>query len=72
MNNLITSQSVLLHIWDKHHPMFFLQKNAFFNHTLGKYLVVTRLKNRTVQPNTFELVYTLNRHMYRILYSLHK
>lgn len=50
MNNLITSQSVLAHIWEKHQLKRVDVEECFFNHTSGKYLEDTRLNNRTDPP----------------------
>jgi hypothetical protein len=47
MNNLITSQSVLAHIWDKHQLKRVDVEECFFNHISGKYLEDTGLNNRT-------------------------
>jgi hypothetical protein len=55
MNNLVTSQSVLAHIWEKHQLKRVDVEECFFNHTTGKYLEDSRLKNRTDPPNKVEL-----------------
>jgi hypothetical protein len=50
MKNLIASQSVLRHIWEKHQLKRVDVEECFFNHKSGKYLEDTRIKNKTNPP----------------------
>jgi hypothetical protein len=50
MKNLIISQSVLDHIWDKHQLRRVDVEECFFNHFEPKYIEDDRTKNKTNPP----------------------
>lgn len=50
MKNLIISQAVLDHIWEKHQIRRVDVEECFLNHIDGKYLEDSRIKNKTNPP----------------------